>query len=143
MHPKKMIGAGAIFVAMLMANSSVTTICVQTLGLKEQKVEMKFKQQCADVKSHKDIKKLSLSEATPEDTSIEEKDAEYKGVEPCFEDEESVRRMVEWAVNLHLCLVGRREWSPKKCMDYKPTPEHMDGLCEMCKCLGRLCVERK
>ena len=56
--------------------SSAYAWCV--LDLKEQKVEMKFKQQCADVKSHKDIKKLSLSEATPEDTSIEEKDAEYK-----------------------------------------------------------------
>lgn len=114
--------------------SSAYAWCI--LDLKDQNVIMKFKQECSSVRSHKDMKHLTL-----QDSKVSEEDPK---VEPCYEDEESVQRMVEWAVHLYLNLVGRETREPtNKPVNYRSTPEHREDLCEMCKSLGRRCFERK
>lgn len=99
--------------------SSAFAWCV--LDLKKQTLEMKFKQECSSGKSHKDMEQLALKDKTSS----------------------NVKHMVQWAVDLHLQLAGRKEKRPKSHTNYRSTPEHMNGSCEMCKRLGRLCFERK
>lgn len=109
------------------------------LDLKEQRVEMKFTQKCS-FKTHKHMKQLGLQD----EASPLEPDDEEAVVEPCYEDAESVRHMVEWAVNLYLYITKRKEREPTyHSSNYRPTPEHKEDLCEMCQRLGRLCFERK
>lgn len=118
--------------------SSAYAWCV--LDLKEQKLKMKFKQECESAKSHKAIEQLALKDGA----SSVNPAPKHPGVDPCYEDEDSVRRMAQWAVDLHLYLTGKKGKKPKgNNAYYRPTPEHRDGLCEMCKRLGRLCFERK
>lgn len=108
------------------------------IDLKKQKVIKKFKQEC--LKEHKDMQHLSLEEKKkPSQQSMKK----TQGVYPSYEDKEAVTRMVEWAVNLHLVLVGRNEREETHYSDYRSTPEHRQDLCEMCQRLGRLCFERK
>ena len=120
--------------------SSAHAWCI--LDLKEQKVEMKVKQKCSLQELHmsEDLKQLCLRDYDQKEATSKD----YDGVEPCFEDIDSVKHMVEWAVNLYLYLVGRleREHSHHT-SSYTPTAEHKEWLCEMCKRLGRPCVERK
>lgn len=113
---------------------SVYGWCV--LDLKKQNVKEKFKQKCSLAKSHVKMQTLKLGQHPQEE--------EEEGVKPCYEDEESVERMVRWAVNLHFYLVGKRD-RPSRNADsnYTPTAEHREDLCAMCKHMGRLCFERK
>lgn len=107
------------------------------IDLKKQELSMRFKQKCS-AKHVEDIEQLSLQEKP-----TQQKSKKTQGVYPSYEGEESVTRMVEWAVNLYLVLVGRKEREEKHYSDYRPTPEHRQDLCEMCQRLGRLCFERK
>ena len=67
-------------------------------------------------------------------------DDESVGAYPRFEDEESVRHMVEWAVNLHLVLVGRKEKEIRSYDKQRQTNgPHEQSLCEMCQEMNGPC----
>lgn len=102
------------------------------LDLKNQEMVKKFKQECGQ--THIAMEQLDLNdESTPSKAE--------DGVEPFYSDE-SMKRMVEWAVDLFLQLMGRRERKPPRNDDnYQPTPEHRKKLCELCK-RGLLCAPR-
>lgn len=90
-------------------------------------------------------------ESSSEDERSESDDPEYsrpEGEYPTYMNEDSVRRMVDWAVHLYLDLVsGRKEKEPKPEYpdDHTPTAPHPRYLCQMCKLLRRPCnrVQRK
>ena len=119
--------------------SSAFSWCI--LDLKEQRVEMKFKQECSSPQ-HKDMEQLQIEEDNLEASESEE-DFEA-GVEPCYCDEGAVEHMVEWAVNLFMVNTGRKEREATyHNYKYRQTPEHHQGKCEMCKREGKLCFERQ
>lgn len=95
--------------------SSPHSWCI--LDLKEQKIIMKFEQMC--FKGRKKHKK-----ANPD----------YKGELPTYTNEESVTRMVEWAVDLF-----KDEGARQAKNDYVPTNRHPWFLCAMCQLLRRPC----
>lgn len=101
------------------------------LDLKEQKMIVKFKQECALKTKHINMEQLNLQDRE-EAANNEDKDKE-PGVRPFFSDE-SLRIMVEWAVDLFLQLTRRKERKQRNTAgSFIPTPAHMDGLCELCK----------
>ena len=96
--------------------SSPHSWCI--IDLREQTIVMKFKQKCIKVKEKHVIKE----------------DPDYVGEYPTYTDENSVRKMVQWAVNLYLAK------KPMESTDgHAPTAKHPCHLCEMCKLLKRPC----
>ena len=92
------------------------TSCI--LDLKKQTVKKKLYQRC--------------------DNCDEDDDKVY----PHYRNEERVRRMVKWAVNLYLVKTNQREPRERTGGDYfRRTAPHRDELCELCEVLGGLCTE--
>ncbi len=94
------------------------------VDLREQTILMTFKQKCIKVKE-RHVKA----------------DPDYEGEDPTYIDENSVRRMVQWAVNLHLYMIGKLLEKPKQELpdDHAHTAKHPPHLCQMCKLLKRRC----
>lgn len=92
------------------------------LDLKEQRIAHKLSQDCQTCNGH------SMPEF----------------------DRESMQRMAEYAVDLYLKRVGRRQWKPRVDpfdMDdmffaLDDRPPHDEARCEMCRRLGRSCWKK-
>ena len=63
-------------------------------------------------------------------------------------DRESMQRMAEYAVDLYLKRVGRKQWEPRP-FDFDDMlfalddrPPHDEARCEMCRKLGRSCWKK-
>ena len=108
------------------------------LDLKDQKMVVKFKQECALKLDHVNMEQLDLQDRAE---AVDKEDMEGV-VEPFFCDE-SLKKMVEWAVDLFLQLTGRKERKqPNNGDNYRSTPPHRDDLCELC-IKGVPCVFKK
>ena len=65
-------------------------------------------------------------------------------------DRESMQRMAEYAVDLYLKRVGRRQWKPREdpfdfddmFLALDDRPPHDQARCEMCRKLGRSCWKK-
>ena len=89
------------------------TFCI--LDLKRQTVKTKLYQKC-----------------------LEDGDEAY----PYYRNEDQVRRMVKWAVNLYLVKTKQRAPKERTGGDYfRRTAPHREDLCEICIKLGRPCTE--
>ncbi len=90
---------------------------------------------------------LDSHESESGDSSSDHEDSgsggsECEGEYPTYVDDKSIRKMVQWAVNLHLELVsGEKAKKPKQDTpdDHIHTAKHPRHLCEMCKLLRRPC----
>lgn len=115
--------------------SSIYAWCI--LDLKDQKVKIKIGQKCTKCQE----KRRELGLETSSETSEEDEDEDdQEWIKQSYKDEESVRHMVEWAVNLHLYLVGKQDREPiYHKPSYRKTPEHKSRSCKMCKLMGVPC----
>lgn len=104
------------------------------VDLRKQEVPMRFREECK--KGHKSLQNLSL-DGSKLKTPIQPNDGTR--VKPRYEDEESVQKMVRWAVNMHLVQIGRKKRELYDSDNHRSTRPHCQDLCEMCQILGRRC----